>query len=213
MKILIVEDHSLYRDGIRQLFQQMGEEEMEVLEAGTGAEALGLVARHPDLDLVLLDIKLPDIDGFEAMQRFRDAQPTLPIIVLSASDDLTDMTTALDRGAMGYIPKSTSAAVMLSAIKLVLSGGVYLPPEMLHNHALRGSNNGAGPVLTDRQREVLDLLRQGQSNKAIGNTLGLSLPTVKAHVSAIFKALNVKNRAQAVGAAKRANVAGEEGAG
>lgn len=212
MKILIVEDHSLYRDGIRQLFQQMGEEEMEVLEAGTGAEALGLVARHPDLDLVLLDIKLPDVDGFEAMQRFRDAQPTLPMIILSASDDLVDMTTALDRGAMGYIPKSTSAAVMLSAIKLVLSGGVYLPPEMLRNHALRGRNGGAGPVLTDRQREVLDLLRQGQSNKAIGSTLGLALPTVKAHVSAIFKALNVQNRAQAMVAAKRANVAGDEGA-
>ena len=209
MKVLVVEDHSLYRDGIRQLFQQMGEEELEVLEAGTGHEALGLIARHPDLDLVLLDIKLPDIDGFAAMQRFLDAQPTLPMIVLSASEDLEDMTTALDGGAMGYIPKSTSATVMLSAIKLVLSGGVYVPPEMLRNHMLRTSNGDANP-LTDRQREVLDLLCQGKSNKAIGKVLGLSVPTVKTHVSAIFKALKVKNRAQALVAAKRADAAGEE---
>lgn len=211
MKILIVEDHSLYRDGIRQLFQQMGEEEVELLEAATCHEALSVVARHPDLDLVLCDIKLPDADGLEAMQRFLDTQPTLPMIILSASEDLAVMTTALERGAMGYIPKSTSAAVVLSVIKLVLSGGVYVPPEMLQKHALQGRDGDVAPVLTDRQREVLDLLIQGQSNKEIGNTLGLSLPTVKAHVSAIFKALNVKNRTQAVVTAKRANVARDEG--
>lgn len=211
MKVLIVEDHSLYRDGLRHLVQQLGEKKLEVLEAGTGHEALAMVARHPDLDLVLLDIKLPDIDGFVAMQRFLDAQPTLPMVVLSASEDLEDMSTALDRGAMGYIPKNTPPAVMLSAIQLVLSGGVYVPPEMLRNHILRRRDaNGGARALTERQREVLELLCQGKTNKAIGSALGLSLATVKAHVSAVFKGLKVRNRAEALAVAKRPGPAGRE---
>ena len=205
MKILIVEDHPAYRDGIRALLQKQ-EEGIELLEAETGDEALTLVARYADLDLVLLDIKLPDVDGFEVMENLLNIQPTIPVIMLSASDDLEDMRKALDIGAMGYIPKSTSAIVMSSAIKLVLSGGVYVPPDMLKSHALQGSHYDASPVLTNRQRDVLGLLLEGQVNKQIANTLELSLPTVKAHVSAIFKALNVKNRTQAAIAAKRLNI-------
>jgi len=136
------------------------------------------------------------------------------MVVLSASEDLEDMSTALERGAMGYIPKNTPPAVMLSAIKLVLSGGVYVPPEMLRNHLLCGRDISAdADALTERQREVLELLRQGKSNKAIGSTLGLSLATVKAHVSAVFKGLKVKNRAEALAVAKRAGAADGEKSG
>ena len=202
MKILIVEDHSVYRDGMRQLLRDLGGE-VEVLEARTGGEAQTAIVHNPDLELVLLDLTLPDIDGFAAMERFRAAQPTLPVVVLSASDNHEDMTMALDRGALGYVPKSTPSAVMLSAIRLVLSGGVYIPSEMLGHRALNQAN---GLALTNRQREVLELILKGQSNKEIARELGLSLPTVKAHVSAIFKALHVKNRTQVVVAAKRLKV-------
>lgn len=202
MKILMIEDHSVYGDGIRQLLLQM-DTGVKLLVAGTCEEALTLVSKHPDLDLVLLDISMPDVDGFDAMEHFREIQSLLPIIMLSASDDIEAMTEAFDRGAMGYIPKCTSSAVMLRAIQLVLSGGVYIPAEMLQNQVLRRKNSADDPTLTRRQREVLDLMFLGHSNKEIGNALGVSIPTVKAHVSAIFKTFNVRNRTQVVIAARQ----------
>lgn len=203
MKILIVEDHAVYRDGIKNLLLQM-ESPCELLEAATAAAGLNLVQQHTDLDLVLIDIKLPDTNGFDAMAQFMAAQATLPMVILSASEDLADMQKALDNGAMGFIPKSMSSEIMLSAIKLVLSGGIYVPPEMVKNYSLM-HNNDMQIVLTQRQQQVFDLLLVGQSNKMIAKTLSVSLPTVKAHVGAIFKALNVATRSQAIAVAKNIN--------
>jgi DNA-binding NarL/FixJ family response regulator len=125
----------------------------------------------------------------------------LPIVVLSGSEDRADMRRALNRGAMGFIPKSATAPVMLSALRLVLAGGVYVPPAMVESSG--SADDCAQRVLTPRQIDVLARVIEGQQNKAIAAALGLSEATVKAHVTALFKTLNVRNRTQAARAAER----------
>jgi DNA-binding NarL/FixJ family response regulator len=172
------------------------------------------VAEHPDLELVFLDLGLPDADGFAMLKDLRDRYPSLPIVVLSALQDRDSVTRALDFGAVGFIPKSAQRAVMLSALQLVFAGGIYVPPEILHREgappkqALPAVRNGrplsAGDLgLTERQMEVLSLLVGGKSNKAIGRALDLAEPTVKNHITAILRALRVTTRAEAIVAANQ----------
>ena len=141
----------------------------------------------------------------------------MPVIVLSASDDRLHVLQAVNLGAAGFIPKTSSSRVMLSALKLVLSGGVYLPPALLdqgdHGNeppAAKTGAEGAAAFLTPRQREVLALLGQGKSNKEIARVLNLAEGTVKLHVTAILKALNVNNRTRAVVAASQLGLNGSE---
>ena len=173
-----------------------------VLQAGGAEKALALVVAHGDLDAVVLDIAMPGMDGLRALGEFGRARPELPVIVISASEDARDAKEALARGALGYVPKSASQNTLLSAIRLVLDGEVYVPPLMLGALDAVGASepSAASPgrqALTDRQVDVLRRLCDGQSNKAIALELGLSEKTVKAHVTAIFRALNVVNRTQA----------------
>lgn len=213
MKILIADDHALVREGLKTVLQQFAPD-TRVLEAGDGAELLHQLAAHTPVDIALLDLYMPGGDGFDLVGRVCDRYPAMPVIVLSASDRPADMRKALDRGASGFIPKSTSQDVMLSAIKLVLSGGVYIPPDLLkgdsevrEQFAPLGPNqplpDGSLNHLTERQRQVLGLLAKGKQNKLIARELGLSEHTVKIHVTAILKALGVANRTQAVLAAQR----------
>ena len=208
MKILIADDHALFREGLRYVLAGVGDD-VEILEAKDGAGALVLVAARPDLDLVLLDLAMPGMDGLAGLRALRARTPSVPVVILSASEETIDIRLALDGGAMGFIPKSSTSEVMLSALRLVLSGGVYLPPAILQR-----SRTGKGPVasaeltleslgLTPRQHDVLRLLGQGKSNKEIARALVLAEGTVKLHVSAILKALDVGNRTQAVVAAAR----------
>lgn len=209
MKILIADDHALFRDGLRYVLARLGDDAAEIFEAKDGAEALALVAAHPDLDLVLLDLAMPGMDGIAGLRALRARSPSMPVVILSASEEPADIRLALDRGAMGFIPKSSSSEVMLSALRLVLAGGVYLPPAFLDR-----SRAGKGPVvsatpslenlgLTARQTDVLRLLGQGKSNKEIARALELAEGTVKLHVSAVLRALDAVNRTQAVVAAAR----------
>lgn len=199
MKILVADDHALIREAFRHLLTEL-EDGMVVLEAGDCDSACQLIAQHPDLDLVLLDLRLPGAGGLSTLEKLRTEHPTLPVVVVSALEDPGTVRGALARGAMGFIPKSSSNDVMLSALRLVLSGGRYLPPEIL-------SGDGSTPSppasmdevhLTDRQREVLALIVQGKSNKHICRELGLAEATVKIHVTAILRALKVTSRAQAI---------------
>lgn len=203
MKILIADDHALFREGMRHVLVQL-QEEVLVVEAGDYLEVMSQAEAHDDIGLVLLDLHMPGKGGFAALDSLSQHYPALPIVVLSASESRTDMQRALDSGAMGFIQKSATAPVMLSALRLVLSGGVYVPPALVQagDGAPSGTAGGAFG-LTPRQSEVLARVIEGEPNKIIAAELGLSEATVKAHVSATFKALNVTNRTQAVRAVER----------
>jgi two-component system, NarL family, nitrate/nitrite response regulator NarL len=202
MKVLVVDDHPIFRDGLIALLQQMGAETV-ILQAGGAAHALKVVGEHPDIDVVILDLIMPGIGGLRAVTELGQARPELPVVVLSSSEDPRDVRQALSHGALGYVPKSASQRTLLTAIRTVLSGDLYVPPLLLlettdlHSLSPRGGPDRRSANLTDRQIEVLKRLANGQSNKSVALELGLSEKTVKAHITAIFKALNVVSRTQA----------------
>lgn len=211
MKILVVDDYALVREGLRHALQALGEA-VEVFEARDAEEALRLIDQQPAFDLVLLDIGLPGMDGFLALDEMRRRHGSVPIVVLSASAEQRDIAAALNMGAMGYIPKMAPREVMLHALRLVLAGGVYIPPQALGMPEFSGTQaGGAGSPpksleelgLTERQRQVLGLIAQGKPNKAIANELQISEPTVKAHVTEVLRALKASSRAQAMVTARR----------
>ena len=203
MKVLLVDDHALVREGIKLVLERYSAA-VRVLEANDCGVALDLAAKHPDIDLVLLDLSLPGMSGFEGLRCLRERLPDIPIVVLSASEDPVHMRQALADGAKGFIPKSCTNEVMLSALHVVLSGGEYVPRAALGSMPGEGGadispravkENAHG--LTQRQIGVLKLVIQGKTNKEIARQLSISETTVRAHVTAIFKALNVTNRTQA----------------
>ena len=134
MKLLIVDDHPVVREGLAAFLEQLGPDTV-VLQAGDATRALALAAEHADLDVVILDLGLPGLDGLSAIAEFGRARPELPVIVLSASEDAQQARTALARGALGYVPKSASRHALLSAIRLVLNGEIYVPPLILGDSA------------------------------------------------------------------------------
>ena len=206
MNLLIIDDHPLMREGLIALLQQAAER-VEVLQAAGGTEGLALVERHDDLDAIFLDLAMPDGGGMAVIRALGERRPDVPVIVLSASEDPADVRSALSLGALGYVPKSANPMTLLSALRLVLSGNIYVPPLVLApgNTETRdgpASPASAAPQLTERQLEILQQLCRGLSNREIGRELDIAEKTVKAHVAAIFKALNVVSRTQAVGVAR-----------
>ena len=204
MKVLLVDDHALIRDALRSVVKELAGD-ASVLEASDCRQAMRLVEQHADLHLILLDLNLPDRDGFAALADLRKHHATISIVVLSAFHDRENVLKVLDLGALGFIPKSSSRDVMMNALRLIFSGGVYIPPEALAPaEARRGQPVPTRPPspadlgLTERQMEVLALMMQGKSNKAISRMLDTAEATVKHHVTAILKALKVTNRTEAV---------------
>jgi DNA-binding NarL/FixJ family response regulator len=160
-----------------------------------------LLDQHSDLGLILLDLNLPDRNGFDLLADLRERYPATAAVVLSAFNDRDNVARALDLGALGFIPKSSTREVMLSALRLIFSGGIYIPTDILVRRETAPVLAPANPRdlgLTDRQVDVLALMMQGKSNKAICRALDLAEPTVKNHVTAILKALKVTNRTEAV---------------
>ena len=211
MKILLIDDHVLFRAGLRLLLDTM-RTDLEILEGATCAEAFGLARAHPDIRLCLLDLKLKNEDGMGALSHFKESFPDIVAVVVSADENLSSVYRALEEGAMGFIPKSVTPEVMTQALNLVLAGGIYLPSSLLdrqrHEPAGMQGPDGAEtqPDLTQRQLEVLQGLLRGWPNKLISRHLGLSDNTVKSHLSAVFRALNVTSRSQAVIAAGRLGI-------
>lgn len=206
MKLLIIDDHPVMREGLAALLQQAAER-IEVVQAASSAEGLVLAGRHDDLDAILLDLAMPGGGGVEAIRALGERRPDVPVIVLSSSEDPGDVRRALSLGALGYVPKSAPPMTLLSALRLVLSGNIYVPPLVLatvaaEKHDRPPARASAAPKLTERQLEILRQLGRGLSNKEIGRELDIAEKTVKAHVAAIFKALNVVSRTQAVGVAR-----------
>ena len=193
MKILLVDDHTLVRDGISLVLEQF-EDNISILTASTAKETLSLLAKHEDTDLVLMDVGLPDSSGIDCLKRIRQLTPLIPVVMLSANDGHETVRAAIDAGARGFIPKSAGKEIMLSAIQLIMAGGIYLPESSMR--AVSAPQGEAGS-LTRRQREVLQRLAEGKSNKAIANELGMSEATVRVHVTSIFKVLDVCNRTEA----------------
>jgi DNA-binding NarL/FixJ family response regulator len=202
MKILVIDDHALIREASRGVLKQL-KGDASVLEASSFYQSMRLIEQHPDLDLILFDLNLPDRDGFSGLAELRDRYPTISVVVLSAFHERDNIVRALNLGAVGFIPKATPREVMLGALQLVFSGGVYIPIEILgRGEPLLGQ---PAPMhltsvlgLTERQLDVLVLMTQGRSNKAIARTLNLAEQTVKNHIAVIFKALQVANRTEAV---------------
>jgi DNA-binding NarL/FixJ family response regulator len=207
MKILIGDDHLLFREGLCRLLTQL-DDHASFIEAGTFDDVLTLARDGHDFDLVLLDLQMPGFPGFSGVQEICEAQAGTPVVIVSASEAQADVRAALDAGASGYIPKSSSVKIMLSALNLIFSGGIYVPPAALLGDGpgvASGSSSGGStvgtagtPTLTQRQRDVLRCLREGKSNKQIAYELGLSEGTVKIHVTAVMRSLGVRNRTQAV---------------
>jgi DNA-binding NarL/FixJ family response regulator len=212
MKILVVDDHPLILEALHHVLRQL-HTEVEVFGAATADEGRQLAALHPELDLLLLDLNLPGSDGFGVLEELRGRYPAMPVVVLSASEQPEDVVRALDMGAMGYIPKTSSNEVMLQALRLVFSGGIYVPRVALAEPSVEPPARSRIPSattttphelgLTDRQAEVLAALLQGLPNKLICRKLELAEGTVKIHVAAILRALGVHTRTQAVIQASR----------
>lgn len=203
MKVLIVDDHALFREGLCYVINEL-DEEVTLFEASDFDQAMRHVAAHPDLDLVLLDLGIPGKDGFTALDTLSKQYPALPVVIISASNQADDIQRALNGGAMGYIPKDTSSKVLLNALKLVFSGGIYVPPDLTRqNRQGQTARDDSKPSLTPRQMEVLALLATGRSNKVIAAMIHVTEATVKMHVTSILKILEVSNRTQAAIAAEK----------
>lgn len=195
MQILVVDDHALFRECLCHVLNQI-EGEITTVEASSCDEAIQYASEYHRLDLVLLDLNMPGMDSFESLDLFSTRFPALPVVILSASILRTDVQRALDKGAVGFIHKDTTTAVLLNALRMILSGGIYVPPNL----AQSSQDSQSGQVmsgLTPRQRQVLALMSEGHSNKVIASDMELSVATVKMHITAIFRQLGVSNRTQA----------------
>lgn len=218
MKVLIADDHRLIIEGVKLKLAEL-DPGVEAVVAMNLEELDRAVATHAhELDLALVDIAMPGTRGYEHVARLRTQAPALPVIVLSGSEDVDLMRALIDLGVLGFIPKAYSPEVMLSAIRLVLAGGIYIPPLLLANAQAQGwqptvtpaadgtpsrAIDGLRNLLTERQIDVMRLLSQGKPNKLIARDLGISEGTVKIHLAAIFRALNVRNRVEAVVASRK----------
>ena len=223
MRILIADDHRLIVEGVKLKLAELGSDTSfvtamdmaELREAIHSPEA-------SSLSLALIDLAMPGVQGTEHLAEVIEHLPQVPVMVLSGSEDGALMKSLLAMGVQGFIPKAYSPDVMLSAVRLVLSGGIYVPPLMLQERpdgaasapapsvAAQAPANAADSLeerlrklLTERQIDVLRLLSQGKPNKLIARDLGISEGTVKIHLAAIFRALNVRNRVEAVVASRR----------
>lgn len=206
MKTLLADDHPLMREGVRQVLAQL-EPPVEIIDAHDYPSLFAQTAAHADLDLAVVDLNMPGFVGMQGITQFRSRFPDVPLVVLSASESPSDIRSALEAGALGYIPKAASTAVMLSALRQVLSGDLYMPTCLsdrgLHAPAAADFADLQHSGLTARQLEVARLLAQGCTNKAIAGMLSMSESTVKVHIAAIFRALKVSNRTEAVLAIQR----------
>ncbi len=226
MKVLLVDDHPLILSALQAVIQTIGSD-TTVVGTDSAAAARAALQADSDFDLVLLDLSLGDADGFDVLVEFRTQYPAVPVVVVSASERTSDVIRAIDSGAMGFIPKSTSHTMLYEALAMVMGGSMYVPPSMLGLEFGRSLGHvpgsgvprapGEAPLgvhaqpdphqklpsiddigLTPRQAEVMGLLLQGLPNKLIARQLNLSVETVKDHVAAVLRALGVSSRTQAV---------------
>ena len=199
MQVLLIDDHPLVREVLAATLRKaLGEE--AVVHAAQDFETGLECAACNGLDLVLLDLGLPGCTGIEALKRFREKHPDKKVVVVSANDERESIQAAFRAGASGYIPKTSTSDMVMAALKVVMAGGTYVPPEALEPEQ---PASAAPRGLSDRQQEVLGLLLKGHSNRQIARQLRMAENTVKHHVSAIYAVLGVSSRAEAMATALR----------
>jgi len=214
-KILLADDHAVFRSGLKLVLADLDPEAV-ILEAEDYTVALAIAAEEDGFDLALIDLAMPGMDDFAGLTALCKRLDHVPVVVVSASDDQTNVRRALQCGASGYIPKTLNASIIINALRLVVSGGFYLPPSLLGCEPGADSvpANAEDPVLvqlTPRQTDVLGLLSRGLSNKEVARELDLAEGTVKLHVTALLKVLGVTNRTHAVVKAASLGLAPVEG--
>lgn len=208
VKILVVEDHALVREGMALSLRGLGDE-VTIHEACDAESAVVMLDTEKDFDLALIDLMLPGVSGFSLLTLLRKRYPTTSVIVVSGLDDAGTMHRVIDSGASGFVPKSSSTATLMEAVRQVLNGAIYMPDAEARPHSnvrlpTRSSKGALDSLgLSEAQRRVFELLTQGKSNREIGDLLGLTEGTVKVHVTHIFRALGVSSRAQALVVAAR----------
>ena len=208
MNVLLADDHRLVREGLKLLIARLGDD-VDILEADDFGQAMSLAESAEDLDLIILDLSMPGMDGLAGLDRMRGVRPGVPVVILSGTFERKLVLDALMRGAYGYIPKTLAGKAMLSALQLIVAGEKFVPSIILDDdHAGQSGGNGQSraPVpldnpihkLTRRQRDVLSLLAEGHPNKEIARQLELQEVTVKVHLKGVFRKLGATNRTQAV---------------
>lgn len=214
--LLVADDHPLFRDAL-QVVISSGLPHSQLLEADSLAAAMPLIAQHDGLDLLLLDLSLPDAEGLDGLTRLREAYPWLPVAIVSAHQERQLVLDAISLGAVGYIPKSTPREALLNALTQILEGQLYLPPDVMRRPPTTPSPQVNAPVaeplsddrlaqLTGKQLSVLHCMTQGMSNKQIARELNIAETTVKTHVSAILRKLGATSRVHAIVLAGDANL-------
>ncbi len=210
MRILVVDDHRLFTAGLCALLDQL-DPPADVEECDNGHRALERLARSPRIDLMLLDMQMPSLGGVDLLHALGHRGIRVRTLVVSAERDERQVAQAIAAGAAGFLPKSLAPVHMLDAIGRVLAGGRYLPAHLAHAvplgaHAARrqeaAPSADAPPELSARQREILEMIERGLSNKEIANVLDLSLSTVKFHITALFRTLGVRTRTECVHVAR-----------
>lgn len=202
MRILLADDHPLFREGVKPVLMKLAPE-VEIIEAKDYLTAFELARQYGALDLALLDLYMPGMTGIDGVKRFRMNFPRIPVVVLSAAEEHDQIQQLLANGALGFISKASSSEVILSALNLVLAGGVYVPPSLLP-YAQGGetnqveSGNGSQQTLTRRQIDVMRELAKGQNNKQIAQNLNITEGTVKIHLASVFRLLSVTSRTEAL---------------
>jgi len=201
MNVLIVDDHPLYIKGIESLLFEL-DSSISTQSARSVEQALALTSSTV-FDLVLLDLKLPGMTDLDALVAVKRALASVPIVVVSGNDSISDIWRAIEIGAAGYIPKDTDPVLVTNALRLVIAQGVYIPPQALKDSAdadqrIQKAGAQIAPVLSERQLAVLQSLLQGKSNKVIARDLGIAEGTAKAHLFSVYQALGVNSRLQAM---------------
>jgi two-component system nitrate/nitrite response regulator NarL len=199
MRILVADDHNLVRDGLKPFLYEL-DPDADILDASTLEEALALAQSVGEMGLVLLDLKMPGMNGLQGVERIRGACPTVPLVILSGHVERTEVLAAVRAGANGYIPKTISGSALINALRLVLAGESYLPPSILLDNAGPDRKPPETPLssLSVREREILGYLIEGQTNKEIARRLDLQEITIKIHLRNVYRKIGAANRAQAV---------------
>ncbi len=223
MRILLADDHTLVRENLRDFLHALAPD-VVVLEAETLQAAEKIASRHGRLDLIILDLLMPGMNGLAGLRHMLKRKPNVPIVMLSGSTRQKDIVDAIKLGAKGFVPKTISGKAMLSALRMILDGETYVPSALLRAAAESGyggvqgagidsAEAGARHKLTRRQQQVLDLLVRGHTNKKIAKELNLKEITVKIHLQSVFRKFGVSNRTQAVAMALQRGLASSVDAG
>ena len=211
LQVLLADDHALFRDGMRYVLQQLSEQ-VHIICAGDFTETLQQAEANPDIDLALVDLNMPGSDGVASIRIFHHRFPAIPLVVVSGSEQRAEIECVMEYGAMGFISKMSSGKMMVSALRIVLDGGIYFPPQLLGQASAEPEKTAISDKssqlpnklgLTKRQMETLQHLAAGMSNKEIAQQMQLAEGTIKVHIAAAYQVLQVSSRLDAVRKARQ----------